>query len=91
MRALIGRRHFKGAPRTGRGLLKNQGDILSLQTRHFVAASLRPLQVFREVDEIRDFSRSVVTEAEQAAIPKIERHFLILIRKASQEGLRGFQ
>ena len=61
--ALVRRRDLKGASGPGRGLLKNQRDIFPDETRHFVPAPLRALQIFREIEKIGDFFRRMVAEA----------------------------
>ena len=68
MRALVIGGHFKGTARAGRGLLKDEGDVLTLEPRLLETAVLGGLEVGGQLEQKLEFFRRKVELLDEAAI-----------------------
>ncbi|MCY1438852.1 hypothetical protein D9M71_550680 [compost metagenome] len=66
---------FKRAAGAGRGFFEDQRDVVALEMLLFGAGVLGTLEVAGQVEQVAQFARGVVFQAQQIAVMDVERHF----------------
>ncbi|MNO80738.1 hypothetical protein D3C76_719530 [compost metagenome] len=72
--ALVIGGHFEGAAGAGRGFFEDQGDVVAFEVLLLGAGVLGAFQVARQVEQVPQFARGVVFQAQQITVVNIERH-----------------
>ena len=72
MGAFVVRGHLEGRTGASGGLLKNESDLLALETRYLRPGQFRDLQRASEREEVLEFASGEVNLLEEVAVAQVE-------------------